>query len=105
MATRVRLRHPQTGIIKDGFFGFSWTSFFFGGFPALFRGDVGIGLALLAGGVVAGILSAGLLWFVIGLVWAFVYNKRYTLGLLERGYVFDDTPPLVGEARAKLGVA
>jgi hypothetical protein len=105
MATRVRLRHPQTGIIKDGFYGFSWTSFFFGGFPALFRGDVGVGLALLAGGVVAGIVSAGLLWFAIGLVWAFVYNKRYAIGLLERGYVLDDEPHLVSQAKASLGVS
>ena len=44
MATRIMLKHPQTGVIKPGYFGFSWTTFFFGGFPALFRGQIGLGL-------------------------------------------------------------
>jgi hypothetical protein len=105
MATAVRLRHPQSGIVKTGYFGFSWTSFFFGGFPALMRGDVWIGLAVLAGSLVASAFSAGLLWFVVGLIWAFIYNKRYTLGLLEQGYVFDDDPRQVADAKRGLGVA
>jgi hypothetical protein len=104
MATAVRLRQPQTGIVKTGYFGFSWTSFFFGGIPAMMRGDVALGVGLLIAGLVFGAFSAGLLWFVVGLIWAFIYNKRYTLYLLERGYVFEDEPSRVGEAKAKLGV-
>ena len=105
MAMRVRLKHPATGIMKAGYVGFSWTSLFFGGLPAIIRGDVGIGLAVLFGGIVATALSAGLLWFVVGLIWAVIYNKIYTLGLIEKGYVFDDAPDVVGTAKRLLGVA
>lgn len=38
MATVVMLKHPETGIVTKGFYGFSWTTFFFGCLPALFRG-------------------------------------------------------------------
>ncbi len=105
MATSIRLRHPQSGIVRTGYYGFSWTSFFFGGFPALMRGDVWVGLAILAGSLVASAFSAGLLWFAVGLVWAFIYNKRYTLGLIEQGYLFDDDPRRVAAAKRELGVA
>ena len=105
MATTVQMKHRESAILKDGFYGFSWTSFFFGGFPALFRGDVGYGLGLLAAGVIFGTLSAGFLWFVIGLVWAFIYNKNYTQRLLQEGYEFSDTPERNASAKRALGVA
>lgn len=105
MATAIRLRHPRTGIVKTGYYGFSWTSFFFGGIPALMRGDVWVGLAVLAGSLVASAFSAGTLWFVVGLIWAVIYNKRYTQGLLSEGYVFDDEPGRVAQARRQLDVA
>lgn len=104
MATAIRMRHPQTGIVKTGYFGFSWTSFFFGGIPALIRGDIWVGLAILAGALVASAFSAGLLWFVVGLIWAFIYNKRYTHGLLQDGFLFDDDPRRVADAKRELGV-
>ena len=80
MATVIMLKHPQTGIIRKGLYGFSWTTFFFGGFPALFRGDIVTGVCVM----IACVLTFGL----AGIVWAFMYNKRYTLGLVERGYIF-----------------
>ena len=105
MATPVRMRHPGTGIVKTGYFGFSWTSFFFGGFPALLRGDVWIGLAVLAGSLVASAFSAGLLWFVVGLIWAVIYNKMYTQGLLQQGFVLEDEPSRIEAARRALNIA
>lgn len=105
MATPVQMKHKVSGILKKGYYGFSWTSLFFGGFPALFRGDVAYGLGVLAAGVVFGAFSAGFLWFVIGLVWAFIYNKNYTHRLLQAGYEFTDTPERVAEAKRALGVA
>jgi hypothetical protein len=40
MATKVQMKNPSNGLIKDGFVGFSWTTLFFGCFPALFRSDL-----------------------------------------------------------------
>jgi hypothetical protein len=105
MAQTVRLKHKPSGIMKDGYYGFSWTSFFFGGLPALIRGDVGYGLAVLLVGIVFGAFSAGLLWFVISLIWAFIYNKNYTHRLLQSGYEFNDAPERVAAAKSALGVA
>ena len=97
MATTVMMKHPETGVIKKGFYGFSWTTFFFGGFPAIFRGEIGLGLIV----VVLAMLTLGL----SSLIWAFIYNKRYTLGLVEKGYAFADSEGKNGEAKAKLGIA
>jgi hypothetical protein len=96
MAQIVMLRNPQTGIVKKGFYGFSWTTFFWGGLPALFRGDILVGLGV----VVLSILT----WGVAGFLWAFFYNKHYTLKLIEQGYQFADSEGKVALARAKLGV-
>jgi hypothetical protein len=104
MATGIRLKQPQSGIVKTGYYGFSWTSFFFGGIPALMRGDIGAGLAVIAISLLASAFSFGLLWFVFGLIWAFIYNKRYTQALLQQGFVFDDDPARVAEAKQRLDV-
>jgi len=104
MATEIQLMNPTTGVRKTGFYGFSWTSFFFGGFPALFRGDVGIGLGLIVVGVIAGFVGLGLGWFIVGIIWAFIYNKMYTTRLLDAGYKLADTPDRNAAARTALGV-
>ena len=96
MATKIPMRHAETGIIKKGLYGFSWTTLFFGGFPALFRGDIFIGLAL----IVICILTGG----IAGIIWAFVYNKKYTLGLIEKGYVFAGSDADNELAKHKLGI-
>lgn len=97
MATVVMLKHPETGIVTKGFYGFSWTTFFFGCLPALFRGNFKTGVLLL----IACVLTCG----IAGIIWAFVYNKRYTLNLIEKGYQFCDEEEKVRAARAALGVA
>ena len=97
MATRVALIHPQTGLMKPGFYGFSWTFLFFGWFVPVFRGELFVGLLHL----VITILTFGL-WQVI---LAFLYNKQYMTRMLEKGYVFNDTEQVNEEARRKIGVA
>jgi hypothetical protein len=99
------LKHRDSGIIKQGFYGFSWTTLFFGFFPALIRGDF---LTFLGGFAVIAVLGAitfGIGSFIAMFVWAFLYNRYYTRKLLEKGYVLSDSESVVTVARARLGLA
>jgi len=64
--------------------GFSWTTFFWGGIPALMRQDWLWGLAL----VVAGIMTSG----CAGIIAAFFYNKAYAKALFNQGYKVSELP-------------
>jgi hypothetical protein len=97
MAKRVALIHPQTGLTKSGFYGFSWTFLFFGWFVPLFRGELMIALLHFT----ITVITIGL-WQII---FAFLYNKQYTSRLLEKGYVLNDSAEVNEEARQKLGIA
>ena len=97
MATKVMIKHPQSGLIKDGYFGFSWTYLFFGWFVPLIRGELGVAaLHLLFTLCTFGFWQ---------LVLAFLYNRQYMTRMLERGYVLADAEPVMQAARAKLGIA
>ncbi len=68
------LKNPNTGELKQAPVGFSWTTFFFGFFPAIFRSDwkhVAI-MAILA------MFTFG----VSSIVFAFIYNKMYIKDLI-----------------------
>lgn len=68
----------KNGVQKEAFVGFSWTMFFFGFFVPLFRGDIKWFLILL----ILFFLSFGIAQFIL----CFLYNKFYTVNLLEQGY-------------------
>ena len=68
----------KNGIQKKSFVGFSWTTFFFGFFVPLIRGDIKWFLIML----ILSFLSFGLAQFIL----CFLYNKFYTVNLLEKGY-------------------
>ena len=68
----------KNGIQKKSFIGFSWTTFFFGFFVPLIRGDIKWFLIML----ILSFLSFGLAQFIL----CFLYNKFYTVNLLEKGY-------------------
>jgi len=104
MATRIALTHKETGLVKDGFYGFSWTTLFFGFFPALFRGDFITFLGGIAIMVIVGAATMGIGAFVIGIAWAFFYNKYYTRKLLERGYRLASTDAENARAASALGI-
>jgi hypothetical protein len=105
MATKIALRHRDSGIVKDGYYGFSWTTFFFGFFPALFRGDF---ITFIGGFVVSAIIACvtlGVGALFIGFVWSFMYNRYYTRKLLERGYVMAGSDGENTAAALALGIA
>lgn len=82
---KVKLRNSG-GVIKEVKVGFSWTTFFFGFIPALFRGDLKWALIMFILQVVFGTFTFGLGSAVIGLVFSFIYNKLHIKELIEKGY-------------------
>lgn len=66
------------GINREVKIGFSWTSFFFGGFPFLFRGMPVHGL----GWIFLAIITFG----ISNLVLCFIINKQTAVHYLENGY-------------------
>ncbi|MFM8546606.1 MAG: hypothetical protein ACKODB_03140 [Betaproteobacteria bacterium] len=97
MARKVMMQHPQTGLVRPGYFGFSWTFLFFGWWVPLFRGELGAAaLHFLFTLVTFG------LW---QLILAFLYNRQFMMRMLEKGYVLADTPEAMAAARSALGIA
>ena len=78
-SAKVVLKHSTSSLLKEAPLGFSWTTLFFGFFPALFRADIKWGIIMF----IVAIVTAGLSWFVF----PFIYNKIYVRGLLEKGYL------------------
>lgn len=97
MATTIMMKNPKTGILKKGFYGFSWTTLFFPGIASFFRGDIKTGVFV----ILACLLTGG----IAGIVWAFMYNKWYTRKLVEQGYEFMGTPQQNELAKERLGIA
>lgn len=84
MATEINLK--KGNLRKRGIVGFSWTTFFFGFFVPLFRGDwLWFVIMLLAGCL--GFVTAGIVPIVANIILSFMYNKVYTGKLLENGWV------------------
>ena len=97
MAKKVTLKNPSTGLMKQGFYGYSWTYLFFGFFVPLFRGELVVGaLHLLF------TLFTGGLW---QLIVSFLYNNQYMTRMLEKGYVLSDEERVMAAARVKLGIS
>ncbi|WP_221792728.1 hypothetical protein [Aquisediminimonas sediminicola] len=93
---RVVVRHAQSGLTKNGFYGFSPTYLCFGWFVPLFRGEIGIAALHL----LFSIVTFGL-WQIIA---AFIYNRQYTARLLTNGWVLADTPENEAAARFALNI-
>jgi len=74
------------GGLKEVKIGFSWTTFFFGFFPALFRGDLKWAAIMFIAAVAVGIFTLGLGAWIPGIIFSFIYNKMYIKELLEKGY-------------------
>lgn len=75
---KIYLTNPRTGQMREAPVGFSWTTFFFGFIPALFRGDW-IGAAIQ-------FVLCGLTFGLSNLYFMFAYNKMYLKRLLNEGF-------------------
>lgn len=97
MATKVIIKHTQSGLIQNGYVGFSWTYLFFGFWVPLIRGELGVAaLHFLFTFITFG------LW---QLIVCFLYNKQYMTRKLVSGWVLYDTPEKNLMAAAKIGMA
>lgn len=76
--TKIVFENPKTGQIKEAPVGFSWTTFFFGCLPALFRGDFKWAIIMF----ICLICTLGF----SGFVFMFIYNKLYIKELIGSGY-------------------
>ena len=75
----VSLHHTQSGMLKSAPVGFSWTTFFFGPFPALFRGDLKWFAIML-------IVGVSTLWVANFIIFGAIYNKRHLVDLMSKGF-------------------
>lgn len=76
--TKIQFEHPKTGAIKEAPVAFSWTVFFFGFFPPLFRGDWKWAVIIF--------LVACITMGLGNLVFMFFYNKLYIKDLVGAGF-------------------
>lgn len=76
---KINLKHQNSNLLKEAKVGFSWTTFFFGIFVPLIRGDIAWCLTSL----VLSVITFGFFW----LIFPFFYNRIYIKNLLEKGYI------------------
>ena len=76
--TTIMFENPNTGAMKEAPVGFSWTTFFFGFFPALFRGDWKWAIIMF----ILAMFTMGL----SGLIFMFIYNKLFIQDLIGSGF-------------------
>lgn len=81
----LRLQGPDGGIkfVKTGF---NWPQLIVGFFVPLWRGDWSHFAMELVLTIFAATFTAGLAIPIVGIVFAFIYNKRYIKMLLAHGY-------------------
>ncbi|MBP6282294.1 MAG: HrgC protein [Leptotrichiaceae bacterium] len=101
MAKEVRL--VKDNMRENGYVGFSWTVFFFGGFVPLFRKDFKMALILIVGTMIVVALT-GMGGGIINLIMCFWYNKYYTENLIKIGFtpVTDEDKRLLREYKIYL---
>src|SRR5207253_8329723 len=106
MATLVYLNNPTNNLVAKAYVGFSWTSLFLGPWPLLFRNEWGFFLVFIAVYIVVGAFTLGIGSLILGLVWAFIFNKWHMKRLIEPGYAIDVTKNRApaDEAQAQGGI-
>ena len=93
----VLVKHHQSGLVKKGYFGYSWTYLLFGWLVPVFRGEIGIGVLHL-------ILTC-LTFGIFQIFMPYLYNRQYMTRLLTTGWQLNDQDRIMAEARTKLGIS
>jgi hypothetical protein len=93
----ISLVHTGSGLLENGYYGYSWTYFFFGFLVPIFRGEIGIGLLHL----VFSVLTGGLFQIIM----SYLYNKQYTQRQILAGWEIRDRASLGVQARRRLAIA
>lgn len=101
MANLVMMVDKNTGLKEKAYYGFSWTSLFFGVFPMLFRQEWKAFLVSFVIFLVISVLTYGIGVIIGCIVWAFVFNKWHLKKLIKSGYSFDEAEPSEAIAQAK----
>ena len=97
MATKINIKHKESGMVKTGFYGFSWTYLIFGWFVPLFRGELGVGALHL----LFTIFTFGLWQLIV----CFLYNKQYMTRMLTSGWVLEGSDSDKVLAGTALGIS
>jgi hypothetical protein len=96
--TSLTFEHPGTNEIREAPVGFSWTVFFFGFFPPLFRSDFKNAIIIF----LVNLITFGL----SNLVFMFIYNKMHIKTLIGNGFKVASSPyPDLDELGSKLGIS
>jgi hypothetical protein len=75
--------HAESGLVKTGYIGYSWTYLVFGWFVPVVRGELGVGVLHL----IITLVSFGL----SQLIFPFLYNRQYMNRMLTSGWRLDPT--------------
>ena len=95
--TKLIMKNPHTGEIREAPVGFSWTVLLFGFLPPLFRSDWKNAVIMFIVGMMTFSLS--------NFVFMFIYNKMYLKELIAKGFALQSTPyPDLHELQNKLGI-
>lgn len=84
------LKNMDTGVIKKAPTGYSWTTFLFGFFPALFRGDLKWACIFFIANLVIGSFTFAIGAFIFNIIFAGFYNKIYIKELLSKRFTYAD---------------
>src|SRR5258708_1929861 len=98
MAFKFSLVRPSDGKARNGYFGFAWTTLWFGPIASIARRDFGIALLLMAFEIALCLLiyflyDSNVYLLVVRLAivsfcWALLYNEMHSLALVTDGFRF-----------------
>jgi hypothetical protein len=94
---KIKVKHNESNIENNCFVGYSWTYFLFGFFVPIFRGEISIGVFHL----VFSLVTFG----IFQLIMPFLYNKQYSIRLLNNSWSLNDSEENNAIAKHKIGIA